>query len=226
VLAPVALGCAWIGGLPWYGLVALAGVGVAWEWTHMAVQKPGWSFSTLLAGLVYTALSVLGLGWLRSDPASGRPALLFLLALVWSSDVGAYAAGRLIGGPRLAPAISPGKTWSGAAGGLVATLVVGAIAAALWHGPAGPAMLAAAVLGVAAQLGDLLESAVKRHFGVKDSGRLIPGHGGLLDRLDGLMAAALVAMACMWLPSRFGATDWTWSAGWAWLTGQGASTWQ
>jgi phosphatidate cytidylyltransferase len=125
--------------------------------------------------------------------------MIFLLAVVWSSDIGAYLAGRLIGGPKLAPRISPGKTWSGAAGGVAAVLAVGVAAAALWPVPAAPVVAAAAVLGVAAQAGDLLESAVKRHFGVKDSGRLIPGHGGLLDRLDGLMAAGLVAGAWIWL---------------------------
>ena len=132
------------------------------------------------------------------SPARGAGVVLFLLAVVWSSDVGAYVTGRLFGGPRLAPSISPGKTWSGAAGGLASAVLVGAAAAGLGWGHVGLVMLAAGVLGIAAQIGDLLESAVKRHFGVKDSGRLIPGHGGLLDRLDGLMAASLVAGAWLW----------------------------
>lgn len=204
VLAPVALACVWFGGIAWYALVTAAGLGVCWEWWKMCRGEP----LPLLAGFGYAVLAVAALAWLRADPAGGRPALIFLLVVVWCSDIGAYAAGRLIGGRKLAPSISPGKTWSGAAGGLLAAIVGAEVVAALWNGRPGPAMLAAAVLGVASQLGDLLESAVKRQFGVKDSGHLIPGHGGLLDRLDGLMAAALVA------------------GGWAWVTGQGGPAWQ
>lgn len=203
MLAPLALACVWLGGIPWYALMAVAGAGVCWEWAHMERTR-GPAF---LAGLAYAVLAVLALLLLRADPADGRAALVFLLAVVWSSDIGAYAAGRLVGGKRLAPAISPGKTWSGAVGGLLAAVAAGVAVALVWHGRAGPAMGAAAVLGVASQLGDLGESAAKRHYGVKDSGRLIPGHGGLLDRLDGLMAAALVAGA------------------WVLATGRGAAAW-
>ena len=194
VLAPLALGCVWLGGLAWYALVVVAGLGICWEWAHMAHGRA----AALVAGFAYTGLAVLALASLRAMPGAGRAAMIFLLAVVWSSDVGAYLAGRLLGGPRLAPSISPGKTWSGAAGGLAAAVLVGAAAAALGWGHLGLVMLAAGILGVTAQIGDLLESAVKRHFGVKDSGRLIPGHGGLLDRLDGLMAASLVAGAWLW----------------------------
>jgi phosphatidate cytidylyltransferase len=191
-------------------IVAVAGLGVCWEWVQMAKREPG----ALIAGLLYSGLAILALGWLRMDSAAGRSILLFLLLVVWSSDVGAYVAGRLIGGRKLAPSISPGKTWSGAAGGLAAAIVVGFGGALLWHGPVFPAVLAALALGVASQLGDLLESGAKRRFGVKDSGKLIPGHGGLLDRLDGLMAAALLA------------GGWILVAGWGWMTGQGAAAWQ
>lgn len=123
--------------------------------------------------------------------------MLFLLAVVWASDIGAYAAGRLLGGPKLAPAVSPSKTWSGAAGGLVAALLAG-FGVAAWQGalpPGPPALLAAVLLGIASQAGDLLESWIKRRCQVKDSSGLIPGHGGLLDRVDGLLAAAPVAAA-------------------------------
>ena len=154
--------------------------------------------AALAAGFAYAGLAVMALASLRAIPGAGRAVVLFLLAVVWSSDVGAYAAGRFFGGPLLAPSISPGKTWSGAAGGLVSAVLVGAAAAVLGWGHFGLVTLAAGVLGIASQIGDLLESAVKRHFGVKDSGRLIPGHGGLLDRLDGLMAASLVAGAWLW----------------------------
>jgi phosphatidate cytidylyltransferase len=120
---------------------------------------------------------------------------MFLLFTVWASDVGAYLVGRWLGGPRLAPRISPGKTRSGALGGLIAAIAVGLLAAhflsdaaTIWR-----AALVAAVLGIVSQLGDLLESFVKRRLEVKDSGHLIPGHGGLFDRLDGILAAAPVA---------------------------------
>jgi len=115
--------------------------------------------------------------------------------VVWASDIGAYLVGRAFGGPRLAPVISPGKTWSGAIGGLVAAAVVGAVASALLgKGPPSWRPVALAVLlGVISQGGDLFESYLKRHFGVKDSGRMIPGHGGLLDRLDAVLTAAPAA---------------------------------
>jgi phosphatidate cytidylyltransferase len=123
--------------------------------------------------------------------------VLFLLFTVWACDVGAYLVGRRIGGPRLAPAISPGKTRSGALGGLLAAIAVGLLAAHFLSEVATPwrAALVACVLGVVAQAGDLLESFVKRRLEVKDSGHLIPGHGGLFDRLDGILAAAPVAAA-------------------------------
>jgi phosphatidate cytidylyltransferase len=139
-------------------------------------------------GMPYVGLSAVALIWLRDSSAAGRGGVLFLLLVVWATDIAAYAVGRLVGGPRLAPAISPGKTWSGAAGGFCGALLVGWAAA-----PGFSAVPLAAVLSVIAQGGDLMESALKRRFGVKDSGRLIPGHGGLLDRLDGVLAAAPAA---------------------------------
>jgi phosphatidate cytidylyltransferase len=147
----------------------------------------------LAAGVPYVGLGAIALVWLRADPAVGLGNVLFVILLVWSSDIGAYVVGRLVGGRKLAPRISPGKTWSGAVGGLVAAMVAGAAVCLVLGGPVWWAALVAGVLGVVSQAGDLLESAVKRHFGVKDSGGLIPGHGGLLDRLDGMLAAAPVA---------------------------------
>jgi phosphatidate cytidylyltransferase len=150
--------------------------------------------ASLAAGVPYVGLAIVALAWLRGDGAAGRDNVLFLLLVVWASDIGAYIAGRLVGGPKLAPRISPSKTWAGAAGGLLAAMAVGAAVAQALHGGIVPHILpVAAGIGVAAQLGDLLESAVKRHYGVKDSGRLIPGHGGLLDRLDGVLTAAPTA---------------------------------
>jgi phosphatidate cytidylyltransferase len=192
VMLPVALFCLWQGGPAWWALLALAGVGLVREWLAMCRRRP--APGLVPAGLAYVAAGGAALLWLRADLAAGLSNVLFLLLLVWASDIGAYLAGRALGGPKLAPAISPGKTWSGAAGGLAAALAV-AVAEALvagtapgWHG-----LLVAALLGIAAQAGDLAESAAKRHFGVKDSGTSIPGHGGLFDRLDGVLAAAPVA---------------------------------
>jgi phosphatidate cytidylyltransferase len=132
---------------------------------------------------------------LRADPALGFIAIVWLFAVVWSEDTGAYFAGRFFGGPKLAPAISPGKTWSGAAGGTLAGILAGSVvilaAGIAWR----PAHLVVAFLVVvAAQLGDLFESWIKRRFAVKDASNLVPGHGGLMDRLDGFIVAALVAL--------------------------------
>jgi phosphatidate cytidylyltransferase len=199
VLAPLALICIWVGGAAFAGLIIAATLGVAVEWVRM-VQAGRGGAASLLAGAAYILLAAAGLCWLRADPVAGRVNLVFLLALVWASDVGAYVAGRAIGGTRLAPRISPGKTVAGALGGLAASVLAGVVVAVLVSVAAAPSSLSlgragalAGLLGVIAQAGDLLESFVKRHFGVKDSGRLIPGHGGLLDRLDALMAVALAA---------------------------------
>ena len=184
ILAPAALFCVWFGG--WlYDVMLLAGfAGVVWEWGRMCRWRP----LPLLLGILYAAAALCSLwGW---RVIGGAIAIYVLLAIVWCSDAGAYAVGRLVGGRRLAPSVSPGKTWSGAAGGLVAAI----IAAMVVSGTASvQGVAAAAVLGIASQLGDLAESAAKRSYNVKDSGHLIPGHGGLLDRLDGLMAASVVA---------------------------------
>lgn len=144
-------------------------------------------------GVLYCAAPCVAIVWLRlqGDPA-GSALVTFLLLTVWGADIGAYAAGRAIGGARIAPRISPQKTWAGVAGGVVLAVAFGAGAAAATGRPApiGAAAAGAAALALAALAGDLLESGIKRRFGVKDAGALIPGHGGLLDRVDGLMAAA------------------------------------
>lgn len=144
--------------------------------------------------ILYAGAPALALVYLRGADGAGLAAALFLFAVVWTSDVMAYFTGRALGGARLAPAISPGKTWSGAIGGAVFA-VLAAVPFALYAGALhGPLLLGAVALAlaVAAQLGDLFESALKRRCGVKDSGALIPGHGGVMDRVDGLWAAALV----------------------------------
>jgi len=196
ILLPVALACLFAGGLPWLALVVAASVALLWEWWRMWRRKPGGDpVAVLLAGWAYMLVGAASLYWLRSDSVVGLIDVLFLLVVVWSSDIGAYVAGRLVGGPKLAPAISPGKTWSGAVGGLVAAMAIGLVVTRLAApGPVLHALVVAGGLSVASQLGDLLESACKRHFGVKDSSGLIPGHGGVFDRLDGVLAAAPVAV--------------------------------
>jgi phosphatidate cytidylyltransferase len=150
----------------------------------------------LAGGFVYLAPAAVALVRLRHLPSVGRWDMVYLVLIIWASDIGAYVAGRLIGGPKLAPAISPGKTWSGAAGGVLAAALVGLGIAALVgvRLPILHCVLISIIIGIASQLGDLLESGFKRHFGVKDSGRSIPGHGGLLDRLDGMLTAAPIAV--------------------------------
>jgi len=146
-----------------------------------------------ILGVAVPSGSVLCRAALRRDCC--RADVLFLLLIVWAGDIGAYLVGRWIGGPRLAPQISPGKTWSGAVGGLLVAVAAGLLAAHFLAAPVAPwqPALIAVVLGIVAQAGDLLESIVKRVLAVKDSGNLIPGHGGLFDRLDGVLAAAPVA---------------------------------
>lgn len=192
ILGPVTLICIWLGGLTFAALLLAGTAGMVTEWVQMVRSGRG-SAASLLAGLLYVLLAAAALSWLRADPGVGRTNLLFLLLLVWASDIGAYASGRAIGGPRLAPRISPGKTASGALGGLAAAVLVGVAAATISSTAVIRAGALAGLLGMVAQAGDLAESYAKRRFGVKDSGRLIPGHGGLLDRVDALLAVALAA---------------------------------
>ncbi|WP_428492005.1 phosphatidate cytidylyltransferase [Rhodopila sp.] len=240
VLAPLALGCIWIGGLAFAGLIALISIGLSYEWLAMCGKHPsppvkllfallfaalplavalmqrGHSVSALALlavatlsgialdrhrlvalGIPYLGLAALALVWLRCQTGSGNTSVGFanvfvLLLVIWASDVGAYIAGRAIGGWRLAPRISPAKTWSGVLGGVIAAATVGFAASAILGTGLGSPRAAgfAALIAVVAQAGDLFESHLKRQFGVKDSGSMIPGHGGLLDRLDAVLTAA------------------------------------
>jgi len=145
-------------------------------------------------GVLYTGLPVVALGWIRGDEPLGFLATLFVLLSVIVTDIGAYASGRTIGGPKLWPAVSPNKTWSGLVGGVFAASIAGAVFA--WASGTGSASWLATlglVLGLVAQGGDLAESALKRHFGLKDSSNLIPGHGGVMDRMDGIVTASVIA---------------------------------
>ncbi len=162
------------------------------------------------AGLAYAMLPAAALALLRGDDRAGLVAILFLFAVVWATDILAYFVGRAVGGPKLAPSISPGKTWSGAFGGALGGVAGGLVLLWAVGAPLAPGLaLVALALSVVSQLGDLFESWVKRRFGAKDSSRLIPGHGGVLDRVDGLVAAAVALCLMGWAsagaahPARF-----------------------
>jgi phosphatidate cytidylyltransferase len=155
----------------------------------LSPHRRGWA----ALGGCYAFAALIASVAVRLDQVWGFTALMFVLLIVWVTDIGGYFAGRGLGGPKLWPRVSPKKTWAGAIGGFVASLLVAAGFAAFGLGKTGPLVLLGAVLSAASQLGDLFESAVKRRFGVKDSSHIIPGHGGLLDRLDGFVAAVVLA---------------------------------
>jgi phosphatidate cytidylyltransferase len=170
----------------------LAGVAVAVLPRRYPAANPAvWG----TGGVVYAGVAMLGPALLRSDPQWGFMALILLFAVVWATDIFAYLGGRSIGGPLLWPSVSPKKTWSGAIGGLFGGVAAGTLVAYA-SGDLKPmaAGVLALVLSIVAQGGDLFESAIKRRFGAKDASGLIPGHGGVMDRLDGFLVAALVAV--------------------------------
>jgi phosphatidate cytidylyltransferase len=198
VLAPLAVLAAYLGGAWFIGFWLLAAAGILWEWMGLVAAarvlpgaaRAGWiAFGALYAGAMLAAPLVV-----RADAALGFVAMIFLFAVVWGTDVAAYFAGRLIGGPKLWPAVSPKKTWSGAAAGALAGTLAGLAVAAVGEiHPIAPIVVLGLLLSVFSQFGDLFESALKRRFGVKDASHAIPGHGGFMDRLDGFIAAALAA---------------------------------
>jgi phosphatidate cytidylyltransferase len=195
----------------WALFALLVGFGIAWFFARSMAETLTQPALRLAIGVLYIGLAGVALIELRHDTDAGRGNVLFLFLVVWASDIGAYMAGRMLGGPKLWPAVSPNKTWSGAMGGLVAANLV-ALACAWSFTPDARAIAVVAVaslLGVASQAGDLLESAIKRHFHVKDSSHLIPGHGGLLDRMDGVLAAAPVA-ALLSFSLGYGRALWAW----------------
>jgi phosphatidate cytidylyltransferase len=165
---------------------ALLGTAVVfWAARKRRDLEPEWT----AFGALWLALPCISLLWLARNGPMGRATLLWILAVVWATDVGAYAVGRTLGGPRLAPRWSPRKTWAGLIGGMACAGLTGWVAATLLQiSPVLPLVLISAGLAIVGQFGDLAESFAKRRFGVKDSSGLIPGHGGLLDRLDGLLA--------------------------------------
>jgi len=188
VLAPVAVVTAYLGGWLFAIFWGLAAGAVLWEWMNL-VEGQGW----VVAGIFYASALLAAPLVLRADDELGFLAMVLLFAIVWTTDIAGYFAGRSIGGPKLLPAISPKKTWSGAIAGAAGAMIVAVLIASLF-GSFNRAMIAgiALLLSVVSQLGDLLESWIKRRFGAKDASKLIPGHGGVMDRLDGFWAAALV----------------------------------
>ncbi len=189
VLAPPVLAAVHLGWPFFEIMVGLAALILAWEWQRMCVSAPNRA-AWVTVGLPYILLPCLALLWLRSHPEWGRETIFWLFVLVWATDIGAYISGRLIGGPRLASSISPNKTWAGLIGGAAAAAAAGTVAAGLLGKESLlPLAVTSGMLGILSQGGDLLESWVKRRLKTKDSGSLIPGHGGLLDRVDGLLAA-------------------------------------
>ncbi len=193
----------WLGGYWFAAMIGLVGLGLISEWGALARaigQTSGAKGGLILAGLVYIIAAIVALTLIEN--VMGFAGTLVIMALVWATDIGAYFAGRTIGGPKIAPAISPSKTWSGLIGGMIAASLLMWIAqrnnwlrANVAEYPDYLQMispLSGAGIAIVAQAGDFLESGMKRRAGVKDSGTLIPGHGGLFDRLDGLLPVAIL----------------------------------
>ena len=197
VIVAIALTALWLGGWAWPGFVMIVAGGVLYEWRALVrglnpapLREACWT----LGGIIYIAPAAAMLMLMR-DGERGFADVLTLIALVAAIDIGAYFTGRALGGPKIAPAISPSKTWAGLLGGIMGAAAVLILSARLsdaapaWWQVLGLAVLAAVV----AQSGDFFESWMKRRAGVKDSGKLIPGHGGLFDRVDGLLAVSFLA---------------------------------
>ena len=247
VLAPVAIGIAYLGGWIFAAFWGIAAIVVMWEWATLvagsgrrsvvmtgivavalsaalaasstgasdalrdlrfaaaaivlvmgmlalAAIAPRERASWLAAGVPYAGAMALAPIVLRSDAAFGFVAMIFVFAVVWATDIAAYFIGRAVGGPKLAPRLSPNKTWSGSIGGLAGAVLAAVLVVHFGGVGSMPAAIVVAMaLSTVAQIGDLAESAIKRRFGVKDASSLIPGHGGLMDRLDGFVAAAVLA---------------------------------
>jgi len=191
VLIAIALVAAVVGGNVFAYFVAAIATAMFFEWTRLV---KGWGPGWYALGFVYAVLPAISLLWIRERDVHGLELLLWTLLVTWSTDIGAYFAGRRFGRRKLAPAISPGKTIEGLYGGIAAATLIGG-AWVLANGLGTPLLLLAPIFAVAAQGGDLFESGMKRRAGVKDSGAWLPGHGGVLDRLDGLVPVAVLTAA-------------------------------
>lgn len=215
VMVAVAGAALWLGGVAWMGFALLVAAGVYFEWGRLvrAFAPRGLSHAAwMLGGAIYVGVATVTLVALRDD----APVAPFVVVLgVIATDIGAYFSGRAIGGPKIAPSISPSKTWAGLFGGMIAAGLVLAVMAGLagymsgmsgggqpgafFHTVVAIAFAAGAALAIVAQAGDFFESWMKRRAGVKDSGKLIPGHGGLFDRVDGLVAVLFVVGIASWV---------------------------
>jgi len=198
ILIAIALVEAFLGGWPFAILVAAIATIMYVEWSRMV---SGWGFGWKLFGFLYCLLPAVSLLWIRERAefqgiGTSFDLLIWVFLVVWGTDIGAYFAGRAIGGPKLAPSISPNKTIAGLVGGVASAAVLAGVWVSLVDLPSLLLWLAAP-FAVAAQVGDLFESGVKRRAGIKDSGSWLPGHGGLLDRLDGLVPVAVLTAALM-----------------------------
>jgi phosphatidate cytidylyltransferase len=192
LLILVAVFAAFRGGYVFAVLVASAAVMIFYEWRRLLA---GWGFGWQAAGFLYALVPALALLWIRDRAPQGLELLLWVFIVTWTTDIGAFFAGRAIGGPKLAPSISPNKTVAGLVGGMISAALAGYAWAELTSMSAMLFVLAP-LFALAAQAGDLFESGLKRRAGVKDSGSWLPGHGGALDRLDGLVVVAtLTALA-------------------------------
>lgn len=198
ILIMVALASALLGGTIFAVLVALIATIMYVEWSRMVGK---WGLDWKIYGFFYCLLPAISLLWIRERAeyegiGTGFDLLIWVFLVVWSTDIGAFFAGRAIGGPKLAPSISPNKTVAGLVGGVISALLLAGAWASFVELPSLLLWLSVP-FAVAAQLGDLFESGLKRRAGVKDSGNWLPGHGGLLDRLDGLVPVAVLTAALM-----------------------------
>jgi phosphatidate cytidylyltransferase len=192
VLIAIALVAAVVGGNLFAYFAAAVATAMFFEWTRIT---KGWGAGWYILGIIYAILPAISLLWIRERDAHGLELLVWTFLVTWSTDIGAYFAGRRFGKRKLAPSISPGKTVEGLYGGIAAATLIGG-AWVLATGLGLPLLALAPVMALAAQAGDLFESSMKRRAGVKDSGTWLPGHGGVLDRLDGLVpVAVLTALA-------------------------------
>jgi len=195
LLIAIALVAAAVGGTVLACFVGAIAALMFYEWTRIT---RGWGAAWYISGFFYALVPALALLWIRERDAHGVELLVWTFLVTWSTDIGGYFAGRRFGRRKLAPSISPGKTVEGLYGGIAAATLIGG-AWVLGTGLALPLLLLAPILAVAAQAGDLFESSLKRRAGVKDSGSWLPGHGGLLDRLDGLVPVAVLTAAAQLL---------------------------
>ncbi len=194
LVLPIPVLIIWLGGLVFNILMLVAAVLMAFEWCNMTYTR-GDSYDQkqnnkwTIIGIVYIVGSIISLMYLR-NLRQGFPIVMFLFMTVWATDIAAYFVGKTFGGPKILPAISPKKTWSGLFGGMFAAALVNVFVGVVMGSPFLMMIIFGAFLAIVSQVGDFLESWIKRKFDVKDSGTLLPGHGGILDRVDGITTTA------------------------------------